>query len=158
MKTLGKTEFRLATVADSAVIATMSRDLIEYGLDWSWTASRVARHIRDREVVVLLATVDRQTAGFGIMAYADEEAHLKLLAVNPVHQHAGIGRQIVRWLERTALYAGTPMIYLELRAGNKTALCFYNKLGYRVIGSVRGYYCGRESCIRMGRDLWENSA
>ncbi len=132
----------------------MSRDLIECGLGWSWTPSRISRHIQDPNAVVLLATVTALPIGFAVMSYADAEAHLKLLAVKPAYQRRGVGRRLIGWLEDSALVAGTPMIYLELRANNKHALAFYEKLGYRKIGVVAGYYCGHESAIRMGRDLW----
>lgn len=88
------------------------------------------------------------------MSYADAEAHLKLLAVKPAYRRRGVGRRLMGWLEDSALVAGTPMIYLELRANNKCALAFYEELGYRKIDTVSGYYRGHESAIRMGRDLW----
>jgi hypothetical protein len=34
---------RFATRADALAIAEMSRDLIEHGLEWSWTKERVRR-------------------------------------------------------------------------------------------------------------------
>jgi ribosomal-protein-alanine N-acetyltransferase len=154
LKNLGTIDIKLAKIADASTVATMSRDLIECGLGWSWTPSRISGHIQDPNAVVLLATVTAQPVGFAVMSYADAEAHLKLLAVNPAYQRCGVGRRLIGWLEESALVAGTPMIYLELRANNKCALTFYEKLGYRIIGVVADYYGGHESAIRMGRDLW----
>jgi ribosomal-protein-alanine N-acetyltransferase len=87
------------------------------------------------------------------MRYADDVAHLNLLAVDPSHRRRGVGRRLVRWLEETALTAGTFTIGLELRAENLGARAFYATLGYRELARIPGYYQGVEAAIRMQRDL-----
>jgi [ribosomal protein S18]-alanine N-acetyltransferase len=103
--------------------------------------------------VVLAARAGCAVAGFAIMRYGDDSAHLNLLAVSPSHRRRGIARRMMRWLEETALTAGTFTIGLELRSGNSAARALYASLGYRELGSVPGYYQGVESAIRMERDL-----
>jgi len=151
-------EFRLATKSDASAMSLMSRDLIEYGLVWSWTRSRICRHIEDPDTVALVASIKFKPAGFGIMAYADAEASLKLLAVQPEYQRLGVGLRLIRWLEKSALVAGIPNIYLELRESNTGAFTFYKELGYQKIGVIAGYYQGIESAIRMGCDLWSRKS
>ncbi len=151
-------ELRLARSADALPIAMMSRDLIEVGLGWSWVPARIIRNIRCPDTTVLVAAEQDRIVGFAIMGFADTEAHLALLAVAPDRRRVGVGRGLIRWLEKSALLAGTPVIYLELRAGNQGARLFYEKLGYRKVALVPGYYQGRESAIRMGRDLWSSSS
>lgn len=92
-------------------------------------------------------------AGFAIMRYGDDVAHLNLLAVDPVHRRRGVARGIMSWLEETALTAGTFIIGLELRATNEAAYAFYAGMGYRELGRVSGYYQGVEHAIRMARDV-----
>lgn len=151
-------ELRPAKISEAPLLAVMSRDLVEQGLGWSWTPSRIAGKIRHPESVVLAAILGNRPIGFAIMGFARQEAHLELLAVQPSQQRLGVGRRLVRWLEKSALTAGTPIIYLELRAANRAALLFYHKLGYRKVALARGYYQGRESAIRMGRDLWSSTS
>ena len=131
----------------------MSERLIEAGLRPSWPASRVAWHIRHPESIVLTARTDTGIAGFAIMHYGDEAAHLNLLAVAPAHRRRGIARRLVTWLEETAFTAGTFIIGLELRASNHEAYAFYTALGYQEVGRVAGYYQGVEHAICMARDL-----
>jgi ribosomal-protein-alanine N-acetyltransferase len=147
-------EFRLATVSDAAVLAMMSRDLIELGLGWSWTQSRITRHIRSAESVVVVARSHGLIAGFAIMRFGREEAHLDLLAVKPKYRRTGLGRGLIEWLEKSALVAGISVIYLEVRETKSESRAFYEKLGYRRVKRLPGYYRGRESAICMGRDLW----
>jgi [ribosomal protein S18]-alanine N-acetyltransferase len=148
-----KLSLRLARVSDAAVIADLSRDFIEYGLRWRWTAVRIAASIRDPNVNVLVACSDACIAGFAIMRYGDDDAHLDLLAVAPPYRRMGIGRQLVEWLEKCAIVAGIFNIALEVRAGNEGAQRFYESLGYRTLTDVPGYYQGVEAALRMGRDL-----
>lgn len=149
---------RLATRDDAQAIAQLSRDRIEQGLGWSWTALRVLRSIRDRETNVVVALDASESLGFGIMKYHDEEAHLLLLAVRAERVRQGIGRALVDWLEHSALVAGIGRVSLEARASNANARAFYLRLGYREIQSLPGYYQGREACVRLTRDLWVGRA
>jgi ribosomal-protein-alanine N-acetyltransferase len=143
----------LARPADATAIATMSRDLIEFGLSWRWTPQRVAASIRAPEVNVLVARIHQQTAGFAIMRYGEHVAHLDLLGVGPQYRRLGVGRQLIDWLEKCALVAGIIQVVLEVRAQNEGAQLFYKRLGYRPLVQLPGYYQGVEAAVRMGRDL-----
>ena len=144
---------RLARPSDAAAIAHMSRDLIEYNLQWRWTPARVAASICAPDVNVLLARTGGDIAGFAIMRYGEDDAHLDLLAVAAPYRRTGIGRQLLEWLERCAVVAGLSRVALEVRAGNKGAQRFYKRMGYRALVELPGYYQGTEAAIRMGRDL-----
>jgi len=131
----------------------MSRRLIEWGLDPCWTRERIERQLRNADSVVLTARLGGHIAGFAIMQYGEDAAHLNLLAVELGHRRHGIGRALVGWLEETARVAGTFAIRLEVRATNEGARAFYAALGYRETGWVRGYYQGVEDAVRLSRDL-----
>ena len=138
---------------DALAIARMSRVLVEHGLDWTWTPERVAAHIRHRDSVVLLARTHTRRAGFAIMQFDEDDAHLNLFAVTPNLRRLGIGRRMLTWLHQSAVTAGTFIVRLEVRAGNTDAQRFYGKLGYRACGRLAGYYQRREDAIRMVCDL-----
>jgi ribosomal-protein-alanine N-acetyltransferase len=95
----------------------------------------------------------KRIAGFGIMRYGDDEAHLDLLGVHPDHRREGLGRRLVEWLEKVALVAGIAAVFLEVRESNRDAQAFYERLGYRRLARLAQYYQGRESAMRMGREL-----
>ncbi|HEV2287031.1 MAG TPA: N-acetyltransferase [Steroidobacteraceae bacterium] len=148
-------DYRLepASLRDTARLAAMSCALIESGLRPAWGAERIGWHVRHAESVVLTARGERGIAGFALMRFGDDSAHLNLLAVEPAHRRRGIARRLLTWLEESALTAGTYLIGLELRAGNEAAREFYRALGYRESGRVPGYYQGLEAAIRMERDV-----
>lgn len=144
---------QLARLDDASAIAKMSRDLIENGLRWRWTPKRVEASIRASNVNVLIAKIDGRLGGFGIMHYGDRVAHLDLLAVAPEYQRNGVARQLVQWLEKCAVVAGNIRVVLEVRERNAGAIQFYERMGYRKLVRLPGYYQSTEPALRMGRDL-----
>lgn len=145
---------RLATRGDAPGIARLSRDRIEQGLGWSWTAPRVLRSILDASTNVVVAQDADHMLGFGIMKYLDAEAHLLLLSVQAASGRRGVGSAMMHWLEQAALVAGVGQVYLEARITNAAGRAFYGGLGYREIQTQPGYYQGREACVRLAKDLW----
>jgi ribosomal-protein-alanine N-acetyltransferase len=145
---------RLAQWNDATTIAVMSRDLIERGLGWSWTAARVRRSIVDRHTNVAVVPLEQGgIGGFGIMKYDDEEAHLLLLAVRPALGRRGLGSALLQWLEKSAQVGGTAQIQVEARVTNGAARSFYRRHGYREVALLPGYYSGREASVRLVKEL-----
>ena len=144
---------RFATRADALGIAEMSRDFIEHGLGWSWTRERILRSLRHRDTNAIVAVREADRAGFGLMKYGDEEAHLLLLAVKPSHRRCGVASEMLAWLERSAEVAGVGRITLEARASNDAARAFYRRHGYAQAQLLPGYYGGRETSVRMVKDF-----
>lgn len=171
------TSIRLARAEDARDIALMSRDLIEDGLGWRYDPARVQRLISAPDTVALVAgarLAERPApgraapqrapasgraplAGFAVMDFGDERAHLVLLAVRPAHRRAGVGRALLEWLVRSARTAGIASLHLELRASNLAARAFYRAMGFEETVEVPGYYRGpggaREPALRMLRLL-----
>lgn len=148
-----KPVLRAAHVSEAMDIASASRLHVEYGLRWRWTPEKIRQQIRDPDTMVLVASVRGEIAGFAIMNFGEERAHLLLLAVLPVHRRKGIGMAMLRWLEASCVTAGIRQVKLELRSGNRIARDFYVRAGYRYLGQVSGYYDGREAASIMAHDL-----
>lgn len=144
----------LARLAEAAVLADMSRRLVEYGLAWRWTPAALRKCIRDpeTEVVVIRAKTSHPLA-FGVMRYDADDAHLILLAVSPGARRRGLGTRLLDYLEAMARTAGITTIQLEVRADNVEARTFYRGRGYRETERLRGYYQGREDAVRMLANL-----
>lgn len=144
---------RLAAPRDAQAIALMSRDLVETGLGWKYDAARVLQAIRAPDTLAPVACERGRIAGFALMEFGEERAHLALLAVRPAERRQGIGRLLVEWLVASARVAGIASLHLELRAGNEAARGFYRALGFDETIVVPGYYRGREAALRMIRVL-----
>jgi ribosomal-protein-alanine acetyltransferase len=144
---------KLAAPADAAPIAAMSRELIEAGLPWTWTPERVARNLGQRDTLMLTARDGERLAGFSIMQFGEERAHLSLLAVRPDYQRQGVARRMLEWLTESALTAGIASIHLELRETNLGARRFYLRQGFAETVRIAGYYRGVETAVRMLREI-----
>lgn len=148
---------RLATLPDAADIAAMSRHYIEQGLPWTWTEERVAHSIRDPETNVVVVGESRALAGFGIMFYANDDAHLLLFAVRRAQQRRGVGSAILRWLEDVARAAGAKRIRVECLKENSAARNFYCEHGYHELDIGRKMYRGLKDGVRLEKWFRENA-
>ena len=153
MKASRNLALTLATAADAGMIAALSREHIESGLPWTWTPQRVARNLAQRDTLVLAAREGARLAGFAIMQFGEERAHLSLFAVHPDWQRQGVGRRMLEWLIESALTAGIAAIHLELRESNLGARRFYLKQGFGETARIPRYYSGVETAVRMLRDI-----
>ncbi|MDB5856915.1 MAG: hypothetical protein JWQ76_604 [Ramlibacter sp.] len=148
---------RLATRADAAAIAAMSREYIEHGLPWSWRTGRVARAIDDPNTNVVVVGPPEALAAFGIMGYLDEDAHLLLFAVHHGQRRQGIGSAVLGWLEDVARAAGSKRIRVEARRDNVAARNFYGEHGYHELAITQAMYSGVLDGIRLEKWLRANA-
>jgi ribosomal-protein-alanine N-acetyltransferase len=144
---------RLATPADAIAIAEMSREYIEQGLPWRWTPARVRRNIFDPNTNTVVVEEQGVVVAFGIMFYAEEDAHLLLLAVRGGRQRGGVGSAILLWLENAARAAGAKRIRVEARSDNLAARNFYNEHGYHERTIKPGMYSAIASGVCMEKWL-----
>ena len=148
---------RLATLADASAIAALSRDEIEHGLPWTWREGRVRDAIADPDTNFIVAGVPGEVRAFGLMYYADDDAHLLLFAVHPARQRQGIGSALLQWLEDAARAAGASRVRVEARMDNEAARSFYNERGYHEGAIVRRMYSGTLDGVQLEKWLRDAS-
>ena len=144
---------RFATRGDAAAIAALSRDEIEHGLPWTWRETRVRHAIGDPETNVIVVGPPGAVVAFGVMYYADDDAHLLLFAVHRSRQRQGVGSALLRWLEEAAIAAGAQKIRVEARLDNEAARSFYNERGYHERAIVRRMYSDRLDGVKLEKWL-----
>jgi ribosomal-protein-alanine N-acetyltransferase len=146
-------QLRRAQAPDAQGMALMSRDLVETGLGWTYDALKITRLLADPDTIGLVACDGVGLAGFALMQFGDERAHLVLQAVQPRCQRRGVARHLLHWLLDSARAAGIAELSLELRADNGAARAFYRAMGFSDVGLLPGYYRQREPALRMRRVL-----
>jgi len=81
-----------------------------------------------------------KVAGFCILMFAPDVAHLLVIAVAKELHRQGLGGVLLDWCEQQARQRGLEGVLLEVRPSNTSAVAFYKRHGYLQIGVRRGYY------------------
>jgi len=87
------------------------------------------------------------------MTYHKDQANLDLLAVKEKFRRMKTGTQIVLWLEKVAITAGSFNIFVQVREMNTEAITFYEKLGFLKLDKIEGFYRGVENGVVMAKLL-----
>jgi len=83
-------------------------------------------------------------AGYFLLMYALDEAHLLDVAVAAPRQGRGLGRYLLDRIAARARAERMESILLEVRPSNTRALDVYRRYGYAEIGRRKGYYPAHE--------------
>jgi len=96
-------------------------------------------------------------AGYFLLMYALDEAHLLDVAVAGKRHGTGLGRWLLDTLGARARACGAESVLLEVRPSNARALHVYTRYGFKEIGRRKGYYPAhegrREDAIVMRLEL-----
>ena len=109
--------------------------------------------------VFLVAFLQGELVAYGGVWLVIDEAHITTISVSPLHRREGIGQRLMVELLEKAKQAGMVCSTLEVRAGNDAAIKLYQKLGYNVVATRKGYYPdNKEDAVVMwmyNLDKWE---
>ena len=83
-------------------------------------------------------------AGYFVLMYALDEAHLLDVAVAGERHGTGLGRYLLETLCARARDMGAESVLLEVRPTNERALAVYQRFGFAEIGRRKGYYPAHE--------------
>ena len=121
---------RVATAADVDDIVTLWR---KGGVDHDSVQDRheiVAKLDVDGDLFLVLHNDDGALVGSVMGTYDGHRGRIKRAVVDPDCQGAGIGRRLVRELERRFLQRGITELRLEVWASNTGALAFWTEMGW----------------------------
>lgn len=85
-------------------------------------------------------TADNVILGYIIFWVIEETMELHNIAVSPRHKRKGIGKQLYDFMMDTARDKRVEECFLEVRASNREARNFYEKLGFEEIAIRKDYY------------------
>lgn len=81
-----------------------------------------------------------EVVGYMVLWIQGETLHLANIAVRPDKRGQGIGTRLMEEALAVARQLGSERITLEVRVSNLPARRFYEKLGFRIKGRIKGYY------------------
>ena len=101
---------------------------------------------REDEHKYLLAKDDSKVVGYiGIEKILDE-VHIINMAIDPDYRQQGIGKRLMQHVLNDE-----DVFFLEVRVSNENAKKIYEKYGFKVINTRKGYYADGEDAFVMRR-------
>ena len=154
-----KSEIFLRNYQASDLDAMFRLDEACFAEEFRFDRESMREFAEKRNAVVQVAEkVCGEIAGF-VIAHIERiasewRAYVVTLDVAPECRQKGLARRLMREAEARALAAGARWIQLHVFTGNKTAIRFYERLGYERIRVRRGYYgaTGLDAIV-FGKDL-----
>lgn len=143
--------------ADDLVgVVGVERD--SYGYPWS---RRVFEDCMQVGYCCLVAELEGEILGHGIMLARAGEAHILNLCVAPLYRRQGVAHLLLAELLDVAVNSGAGTAFLEVRPSNEGAIALYRDAGFHEVGHRPDYYpapFGREDAVVMARELKRSGA
>ncbi len=122
----------------------------------AFSKAEIVSLLKKPNSISLWAKVGTEVVGFIIaLVYKGKDAkigHIFTLDVAVKARKRGVGLRLLEELEQALRKRRVKDCYLEVRADNVAARELYRKLGYVEIGTLEGFYAGRDG-IRMKKTL-----
>lgn len=145
---------------DDLVINTLSRDdmpailEIEHSCHSSPWSEGIFEDCFKATYRLWAARLNGELAGYAVVTYQYDEAHLLNLCVSPAARGLGIARRLLQYLIAGSAQDGMQLLLLEVRHSNRAAYRLYCSEGFEQIGVRPDYYPapnGRENARVMTR-------
>jgi [ribosomal protein S18]-alanine N-acetyltransferase len=123
-----------------------------------WTREHFEDSLRSG-YLCFVAREQQSIVGFAIARVLVDDAELLLIAVEPTHRRGGCATHLLNALIERLRANGKSPLHLEVRAGNHSAIAFYEARGFFRSGLRKNYYPNgvlgnqREDAVLMQKAL-----
>ena len=115
--------------------------------------------LKDKKTIFLKAVVDGRIAGFAVARVEkkvldrDLIGRIYTLNVRRDFRRMGVGKELMKALERELERRGCRKIVLEVSVENIPAINLYKSLGYRIEKRIKWYYGPRRDAYRAVKQI-----
>lgn len=103
---------------------------------------------------VIVLEEEEKVIGYVVCWLIEDEAQIANLAVHPDYRRKGVAEAVMHNVLERLKADGAAFVILEVRPSNRAAAALYEKLGFSVLGTRKGYYRNPdEDAVLMGRIL-----
>ncbi|MEM2971356.1 MAG: ribosomal protein S18-alanine N-acetyltransferase [Candidatus Bathyarchaeia archaeon] len=117
---------------------------------------QIASLLTNYNSISLVAKMNGEIVGFIIgVIYFERNSlvgHILTIDVSPKHRRKGVAQSLLQEIEKIFMEKGVKSCHLEVREDNIAALRLYQKLGYKKVAKIKGYY-GNAHGIYLKKDL-----
>ena len=97
---------------------------------WNDPRKDIARKLTVQPELFLVGMLGEAIVATVMAGYEGHRGWVNYLAVSPEHQRRGLGKTLMRDVEKRLMERGCPKLNVQVRAANGEALQFYRRLGY----------------------------
>jgi ribosomal protein S18 acetylase RimI-like enzyme len=97
---------------------------------WNDPRKDIARKLAVQPELFLVGVLGEAIVATVMAGYEGHRGWVNYLAVSPAHQRRGLGKTLMREVEKRLMVRGCPKLNVQVRAANSEALQFYRRLGY----------------------------
>lgn len=108
-----------------------------------WSDATFRGEIQNKGIsfpMIIVRPEDGRVAGYVMYWQIRDEVQINNVAVHPDFRGKGIGEAALRLVLKEVREKGAVFATLEVRASNAAAVRLYEKLGFKVLGTRKGYY------------------
>lgn len=103
---------------------------------WNDPHKDIARKLSIQRELFLVGEVDGRLVATAMAGYEGHRGWVNYLAVDPLCQRRGYGRDLMDHIEQRLLEVGCPKLNLQVRSSNTAVIEFYRRLGYSIDETV----------------------
>jgi ribosomal-protein-alanine N-acetyltransferase len=134
---------RLATT-DTADIAPIL-DIDRRSFAWPWNRLCLTQElVRSQGCNFTIKYVDSADAhkviGYIVCGWVQKKLHILRIAVEPAWRRQGLATRLLARALDQAAEKGADCAFLEVRPSNQSAIAFYHRQGFELMGKKTGYY------------------
>ena len=97
---------------------------------WNDPRKDIARKLAVQPELFLVGMLGEAIVATAMAGYEGHRGWVNYLAVSPEHRRRGLGKTLMREVEKRLMERGCPKLNVQVRAANSEALQFYRRLGY----------------------------
>lgn len=120
----------------------------------AYSAPDIALGLEEPGIIALVGEEEERVAGF-VLARKERRDHGHIITIDvlPEFRRAGLATRLMTEAHQRLKEAGAKRVRLEASVENAPAIAFYQKLGYRALRRLKGYYLGEVDACLMVKDL-----
>jgi ribosomal protein S18 acetylase RimI-like enzyme len=107
----------------------------------------------DPQFHTLVSEREGRPEGFCMLSIGDGVGEVVAVAVDPLRQGRGLGRQLMHAIIEDARAMGIRVLLLKTATGNLSAQRLFRRVGFEETGREAGYYAAGQTAIGMLRRL-----
>ena len=112
----------------------------ERNSDYPWTQLQFTTSIENSNNLCYSLSLKGKTIGYLIAMLAKDSVDILNIGIDPKFQRQGHGTALFKYLIKELGKRNIVEILLEVRVGNKSAIQFYKKQGFKEISVRKDYY------------------